>query len=68
MSIVSAAVAAPTERQAPVFKAGQRVIVPTRKNRCVGLVQGMGLDPAFVKVPKRVRSYWLRADSLTLAD
>lgn len=64
MSTVSPAVASDSP---PRFKVGSVVICPTLKLRSLGLVQDMGLDPRFVRVLKRTRSHWLRAETLRLA-
>lgn len=52
----------------PYLKVGTVVLCPTLKRKSTGLVQGHGLDPKFVKVLKRARSHWLRAERLRLAD
>lgn len=52
----------------PYFKIGAVVICPTLKRKSTGLVKGHGLDERFVKVLKRTRSHWLRAETLRLAD
>lgn len=52
----------------PRFKAGQRVIVPTKRRRSFGTVLSYGLDERFCKVLKRSRCVWIQQCSLIPFD